>query len=352
MRARAKNGGWYRETGATHRRWLSAGSALAFAVLVGACVIVPAGRSDAAQNGAWSVSPTPNPKPRLFLTPRLHAGTTYRDSVTITNMTPERLAFNVYAADALITPSGAFSLARRTDPKRGVAAWTHLPYNTISLAPRTALVVPFTITVPKDAPAGDEPGGIVAELQQGTYTQRGSLGVNVLEAVGARIYARVDGPIRPALTVSDLHIAAARSVAGLAGGPVDATIRYTVRDSGNVFITSETVRATVSGTFGAARRLPPVTLPELLPGSSLQIVQHVHGIEPFGTLHATVDVTSPTATAHAATRTIVIPWLALAALLALIGSAFWWWRRRRTRTGPKPEAPPEPDETPSLATVS
>jgi len=318
------------------------------AVAVGVNAAPPAG---AAQNGAWSVYPTPNPTPRLNITTVVRAGTTLRDSVIVTNMTGTRLSFNLYAADAVLTPSGAFSLARRTDPKRGVAAWVRLPYDTLALAPHSAIAVPFTITVPKDEPAGDEPGGIVAELRQGAYTQRGSLGVTVLEAVGTRLYVRVDGPIRPALAVRDLHITARRSASGLAGGPVDATVSYTVRNTGNVLITTETAHTQVHGQFGSKVDLPPLTLPGLLRGSELHVTQKVRGIEPFVVLHATVTVTAPTATARASEATVVIPWLALAIIALAIGLSVWWWLRRRARPGPTDPSPPEPDEEPSLATV-
>ncbi len=332
-----------------NRRTSALTTTLLAALSMLAC-IAPAAR--AADNGAWSVFPTPNGSgtSRLFFLPFLRSGHEYRDSVTVTNKTDQRLRFNLYAADATLTPQGTFSLRRRTDPKTGVAAWVQLPYQVIDLGPHSQLVGPFTIDPPRGSPSGDLLGGIVAEQTTGSYKQSGEVGVSVLQAVGVRIYARVDGPLRPALRVEHLHVATTRSAEGLAGGPVDVTVSFDVRNAGNVLLTP-TERASVQPWFGSTRRSPADTLPQLPPGSVLRVVHHYRALEPFLHLEARVSVTAPGATARATSDTLVVPWVLVAIVLGLLvaGGLMWWRRRRRSPpTAPGDTGAPPGERTADL----
>lgn len=317
------------ERGAPRRRVLAA---LVVVSVFAGVVTFDAAPGGAAENGAWSIFPTAAAnarRARLVFDTSVDPGQTYRDSVTVVNKTTRRISFNIYAADAFTTRNGSFSLHRRTDPRIDVAAWTTLDANVLNLAPRSAARVRFTVRVPKTAGPGDHVGGIVAEANTGAYSQHGQLGVTVLQAVGTRLYVRVKGPIRPALSVTGVHLTARRSPAGLAGGPVDTTFEYTISNTGNVRITTSTALASIKPTFGSRVSYEPVHLGELIPGSVVHVTEHSHGVVPFAAITADVRVTSPTAQAHASSRTLVVPWLLVAAVLAL--SAWMWRRRRRSR---------------------
>jgi hypothetical protein len=240
----------------------------------------------------------------------------------------QRLRFNLYAADAVLTSQGTFSLRSRTDPKVGISRWIKLPYDIIDLEPRTQLVVPFTIDPPYDASPGDMPGGIVAEATKGGYSQSGQLGVTVVQAVGARIYARVAGPLHPALAIRGLHVSAKRSLKGLIGGPVDVTASFVVRNVGNELLTP-TEQSTFEPLFGSSTSSRVRTLPQLLPGSEVQVTHVFKNVEPYVYAHVKVKVVSPEASASASHTLIVIPWLVVLALFALV--AFYLYRRRRRR---------------------
>jgi hypothetical protein len=305
--------------------------------LVPATLVLRAPAAHAADNGAWSVFPTANPNARLYFTPKVKPGATYKDSATIVNKTDRPMTFNLYAADAFTTPGGDFALARRTDPKRDVAAWVRLPFARVQMGPRSTLKVPFSVNVPKHASPGDHVGGIAAESTTGSYEQRGQLGVSVLQAVATRLYLRVDGPIRPALSVQSLHLDVNRSLPGYAGGPVDTTVTYSVKNVGNVRIELANAKTTLRPWFGSSIGLPALALPELLPGSELQLRQTRRDVEPVLSLRAVVSVVSPVTRTQASTHAFVVPWL-LVLLLFVIGGTIWWRRRRRrprprTRSG-------------------
>ena len=126
------------------------------AVCFAAAFGIPSAAS-AADNGAWSVFPTrldDRPTGRLVFEPQLTPGTVASESVTVTNKTDQQLSFNLFAADAFLTTEGAFSLHRATDPKTDIAAWITLPFDVVTLDPRSHLDIPFTITVPAERITG------------------------------------------------------------------------------------------------------------------------------------------------------------------------------------------------------
>jgi hypothetical protein len=296
--------------------------------------------ASAANNGAWSVAPTAPPGAyvgrglfNLSLTP----GQNYRDSVTVANETTAPLRFNFYAADAYNTANGGFSLHRRTDPKRDIAAWIQLPTEVLNVPARTEILVPFVVAVPPDATPGDHAGGIVAESTQGTTTQHGSVGVTVLQAVGTRVYGRVAGPINPSFNITNFSVNANRGLLGLLGGAVKTDVKYTIVNNGNVILNPKT-GGQVSPLIGSSTNLNSVDVPVLLPHGTATVDQHVGGLYPIFQISSTLHVT---ATGYSVTRTVaastlVIPWLAIAIIALAVLVLFWRSRRRRRRAAVPP----------------
>jgi hypothetical protein len=310
---------------------------LALAVLGG---IRPA---HAATNGAWSVFPVSPPPSKLgaalpaYFTPLLHPGVTYRAQARVSNDTSQTMTFNAYVADAFNTSSGAFSLRRRTDPKIDLARWATLDRKRLTLKPNSTVDITLTIRPPRNASPGDHPGGIVIEPARGTFVRRGAVGLTVLQAVGARIYARVAGPLHPALAISALSMRRTHNLGALLGGRVDETISYTVKNSGNIRLTP-LADLKVAPLFGSAVAVPRRTLPELLPGSAITVTQVVKGVRPYGRMRAELSVQARRgASVHAATNQLVIPWIIVALVVALlVGLIITLRRRRRARRPAEP----------------
>src|SRR5262249_14913449 len=159
--------------------------------------------------------------------------------------------FDLYAADAFNTREGGFASRRPTDPKREMGAWISLLVDNVTIPPQRAVDVPFTISPPLDATPGDHAGSIVALNTAPSVSQKGSLSVRSIQAVGTRVYGRVAGPLAPRFDVTEMQVNSHAGVGGLLGGSVDADITYRVVNTGNVRL-SPTAKLTVSPMIGGA----------------------------------------------------------------------------------------------------
>ena len=312
------------------------------ALLMGTVLVVPpAPTASAASNGLWSVYPTtlPGQAPRELFNPVLTPDKAYSDSVTVANYTRRPLTFNLYGSDVFNTPGGGLSLRRRTDTQVDLGKWITLPYRQLSVPARSYSIVPFTILPPSQASPGDYVGGIVAEETQGTTSHAGSVPITVVQAVGVRIYARVVGPLHPQLSIGGTSLSVRHTVASQFGGPVGATVKFTVTNAGNTVLNPiATVQlATPLGT--AARRT--VTISQLLPGNSLAYSLNFPSVSAYGHLRASVTVSGLRAKATSTVSAWAVPWVLLVIILValFILAALFVRSRRRQRVAQVPSEP-------------
>ncbi|XVV04949.1 hypothetical protein ACQPW3_05970 [Actinosynnema sp. CA-248983] len=210
----------------------------------------------------------------------------------------------------------------------------------VHLAPRSTVIVPFTLSVPTNATPGDHTGGIVASL---TTEAAGADGqrVAVEQRVGARVYLRVSGDLKPELSIEELSA----TYDGSFFGRGDTTVSYVVRNSGNVRLGGkQSVR--VETPWGSAIDAPGLDdLPELLPGNTFRVKAVVPGVLPAGWLTGRVHVEpvapqgiEPPAVVAASVTTAAVPWLLVVLLLLVLGFVlFRRLRRRRAPVAPEPE---------------
>ncbi|XTZ15803.1 WxL protein peptidoglycan domain-containing protein [Micromonospora echinospora] len=290
----------------------------------------------------WGVAPSnaKGPNGRAAFTYKLDPGATLTDHVAVTNHSARPLTLNLYASDAFTTAQGGFDLLAGGEQPTDVGTWVRVTRRTLTIPSTSRLIVPFTLTVPDNATPGDHAGGIVASLAATAADGQGNQ-VAVDHRVGARIYLRVTGELRPALTVEDLRVRHTGSLNPLAGGTLTAT--FTVRNTGNVRLTGRPVLG-AAGPFGVGRHsVAGAALPEILPGGELTTTVRMADVPPLFRLTATATVTpaavgeqalGPPPAAEAARATVwALPWpqLALVTLLALVGWALIAVRRRRAR---------------------
>ncbi|HEX6420558.1 MAG TPA: hypothetical protein VFZ77_18805 [Acidimicrobiales bacterium] len=296
---------------------------------------------------SWSVTPAgpDGLSERTNFIYTLPPGGRLVDAVAVTNVDPEPLTVAVYPADAYNTSAdGAFALRLPEEPKEGIGAWIRLGVGEYTIPPETTVQIPFELTVPEDAEPGDHAGALLAasvELEEGGGSEE--VEVRLRRRVGARIYVRVEGPLDPALTVSALDADGSQALVPLVTGAGEVEVDYTVANTGNVRVTP-TAHLELVGPFGVTvRRTEAETLPELLPGGSVDRHARIDGLPPLGRLHVRVVITSDEADARSSRAIWAVPW---AWLVALAIVALWVWRRRRARRAP-PEAPaaePEREE--------
>lgn len=303
---------------ATQRRRVGLGSA--FLVMgIGILGSFPPS-AEAASNGSWSVYPTTRPgqSSQVVFNLRLTPGKTVLDSVTVANLSSGLQSFNLYAADAFNTPRGGLSLTRQGDPVQGIGSWIRLSHSSVTIQAQGESVVPFVVVVPANARPGDHLGGIVAEQASGTPSSAGSVPINVVQAVGVRVYGQVIGPLKPHLRVLPPQLGVGTTASSLFGGSVRGTVTFRVINDGNVVLTPQafvTTSGTIGGTSSHLYDLGPI-----LPGESI-VERHAVEVQAVGQVRTAVTLAAGGATATASTEKWVVPW-ALVGVIVIVIAAF------------------------------
>ena len=234
---------------------------------------------------SWAIEPSgeTGPTGRAAFEYAVGPGTRITDVVRVSNPGDRPVTLDVYASDAFTADGGGFDLLPAADEPVDVGAWVTVEGTPVSLEPGAHADLPFSIAVPANASPGDHVGGIVASLAR---AQTGDL-VEVDQRVGSRIYLRVDGPARPALTITDLAVDH-RGSANPAGGTV--TVRWAIENTGNLRLAGRPTLRLV-GPFGVTlERRELDALPELLPGSALTGEATVDGVWSLGRVTAELEV--------------------------------------------------------------
>ena len=137
------------------------------------------------------------PNYRYAVTP----GGTLRDQVGVRNLSAAPITVQVYATDAVNVDNGGFGLLPRSQRPRDVGSWVAVGGNgSVTVKPQSFVVLPLSLKVPPNAQPGDHTGGIVVAV---TTRSRNAKGTNTEldQRVGVRLFVRVSGPLRPALSV-------------------------------------------------------------------------------------------------------------------------------------------------------
>ncbi|MDX6245407.1 MAG: hypothetical protein QOE76_3130 [Frankiales bacterium] len=280
------------------------------------------------------------------------------DFVAISNNALTPLHLNVYASDGFNTSSDGFDLLAASKKPVDVGSWITLKTNVIDLKPGATVVIPFTVRVPAKVAPGDHVGGIVASLRTYGVDKKGDR-VAIDQRVGARVYLRIQGPLQPQLTVTNLKVAYRGSLWNpFAKGRV--TVSYTLHNPGNVRLGAhQAVEA--SGWYGAVHSASSPDVPELLPDNAHDVRVVISGVEPA--FHDRVRLTvTPFALGTDidgrltdVVRTVhfwAVPWGLLVLLCLLVTLLVVSWRRlRRRRPRVSTQVPPAAEQQRSNAGV-
>ena len=276
----------------------------------------------AADGARWTVTPAASSfgAGRADYAYTLSPGGRQEDGIVVANQGATTLRLALRAADGVTTPAGRIGLAAPGAKADGVAAWVHLERDAVTIEPGGSVTVPFTITPPKNAAAGDHVGGIVAAPVGATAGPR----------PGLQIHLRVSGPLKPGLSVDAVRVRYAGTANPVGAG--DATVTYTIHNSGNAILTARQA-VSVSGPFGTwvrhAGRIADV--PPLLPGGTWKGSASLHGAAPAVRLGATVTLVplltdaagsiAPLAATRATGHALAVPWSLLIVVIAVGGLA-------------------------------
>ena len=125
---------------------------------------------------------------------KLNLGEVKEDGVQIINNKDETVVVKVYAVDATTTSDGAFALLPEDAAVTDVGGWVRLAAGEIEIPAKSKKLVPFQISIPKNADVGDHMGGIVIQEVQADDQLQGT-GVKIITRVGVRIYETVPGEV-------------------------------------------------------------------------------------------------------------------------------------------------------------
>jgi hypothetical protein len=307
--------------------------------------------SAAADNGVpWTVGTAANDfgSGRQNYAYTLNPGGQLKDGLVVVNRGTTPLNLAVYAADGFTTKEGRLDLRTKGATSKGVGAWVQPDRQDVTIRPGQSVEVPFTVILPQNAAPGDYMGGIVTSL-----TQAGAAGSgNVERRVGIRIRMRVGGELKPSLSVADLRVRYSGTPNPFGKG--DATVTYTIRNTGNAILGARQTVST-SGPFGTSsvHSGQIEDSPQLLPGDTWQVSVPVHGVTPALRVKGTVSLVplltdasgsiAPLAAVETTTHAWTVPWTLLLLLVVVVGglvvvTRLALRRRRQAKLGESPRA--------------
>jgi hypothetical protein len=318
------------------RRILAAAAVLAGMVLAltGA---VAALADDADPAVTWSVQPSDGAGPdgRAWIEQTLDPGESALEHLAVHNFSDRKADFHLAAADGFFNQNGRFNILPSDQPSSAAGTWIELP-DAVSVPAGETVVVPLTITVPKNAEPGDHAAGVAASIKT-TSTGEAGASVGVESRVGFRVMVRVTGDLTSGATIRNVVTTYQTSWNPFAPG--DVTVDFDVVNTGNTRLRATGVVTAV----GRETTFPPEDEPqELLVGDARHFTVTVNDTWP--TLLVPVSLTidpevvaisgdaPELAAVHTETTAFAMPWpqLALVAGVALVVGALLW-RRGRSR---------------------
>jgi hypothetical protein len=157
--------------------------------------------------GFWGRPAYPRPdntRSESIFVHTLEPGTEQTEGVKVINNTAERKTFLVFAADSTPSTDGAFACKQLSEEKAGVWAWIKLKKNEVTLASNANEIVPFVISVPKNAGVGEHNGCIL--IQEKTVAEPWKVGVSLSVRTGIRVALTIPGEIVRKLEIVDFSL--------------------------------------------------------------------------------------------------------------------------------------------------
>jgi hypothetical protein len=162
---------------------------------------------------------------------QLKSGQTATDGVRVYNNTAKQQTISVYAVDSALSSGGGFACRQAADPREDVGSWLKLRTNTVTLPANGSQVVPFTVTVPAHADAGEHDGCIALQAQSASNNPSDRSGVMLSFRSAIRVAVTVPGKIVKKLTLEAVAVSKLKD-GGYAVAP-------TVRNDGNVSLDTD-----------------------------------------------------------------------------------------------------------------
>lgn len=134
-----------------------------------------------------------NPRTESIFVHTLSPGQVQNESVQVINNTESEMNLVVYAADSTPSSGGGFACKQLSEEKSMVGNWISLEQSELVVPAHQKIDVPFTITVPNNAPVGEHNGCVLVQKRQDDAN--GQSGVSLSVRNGLRVAITVPGEI-------------------------------------------------------------------------------------------------------------------------------------------------------------
>lgn len=218
--------------------------------------------------GAQPANPQPNnPRTQSIFIYQLKAGQQASDGVRILNNTKQAQVISVDAVDSELASGGAFTCEQSGALKTGAGAWIHLQSNSVTVAPNSNQIVPFTVEVPnsKNIGVGEHDGCITVQAASQTATTSTHSGILLSFRTAIRVVVTVPGKIVKQLDIASVQV-------NRAGNKYQVTT--VINNSGNVSLDASLSLNLVSPIGAQAGSLKVGSTP-ILPRSSVSLTYSV-----------------------------------------------------------------------------
>lgn len=175
-----------------------------------ALLLIPTLAFSASNFGIRTAYPDPeNPRTESIFIHTIEPGSTKQDGVKVINSTSEEKTILIYATDSVKSSGGSFACAQRGDQLKSVGSWVDFDITQLDeeikekisavksgfeiiVPPGSEIIVPFSITTPRNVSVGEHNGCIVS---QEVKEASGQAGVNLLLRSGIRVAVTVPGEV-------------------------------------------------------------------------------------------------------------------------------------------------------------
>lgn len=181
-----------------------------------------------------------NPRTKSIFIYQLKPGEQANDGVLVSNNTDTQQTVSIYPVDAVLSSGGAFACKQAVEPKEGVGSWITLQSASITLDPNTTQTVPFTVSVPQNAGAGEHDGCIALQAESQAGKASGTNGVVLSFRSAIRVAVTVPGKIVKKLSITSVKTTAKDDM---------YVVAPAVRNDGNVSLDA-TTRIELVSLFG------------------------------------------------------------------------------------------------------
>jgi hypothetical protein len=204
-------------------------------VTIACCLALPA---EAIEYGGFGGRPAypreDNPRTESIFVHTLEPGQVQEEGIKVINNKSETKTLLVYAVDSVRSTDGAFACGQQTDPKSGVGSWIELEESEVTLESKTNKLVPFTISVPQNASAGEHNGCII--VQEKKEDSGVESGMSLSFRTGIRVAITIPGELTRKIEIVDFVISKQEDG--------DFLLHPAVRNTGNVSVDANVKVAT------------------------------------------------------------------------------------------------------------